>query len=255
MTQPIKRLSIASMLKRREVLGFISGTIAVSLMGCLRRQSALSEPTLSESTLSEPTQTEIPACVVKPEQTEGPYFIDEKLNRSDIRSDPLDGSVKEGVPLQLVFQVSQISNGACTPLSGAIVDIWHCDAEGLYSDVDERRFNTLGKKFLRGYQTTDANGIAQFVTIYPGWYSGRTVHIHFKIRTDSISQQTREFTSQLYFDDTLTDQIYQQAPYPAGQQRTLNNQDRISQNGGDQLTLRLTPAAEGYIGTFAIALE
>src|SRR5258705_14025132 len=77
----------------------------------------------------------LPACVVRPEQTEGPYFVDEKLNRSDIRVDPSDKSVKAGVPLRLEFHVSHIGGGACVPLSGAIVDLWHCDAQGVYSDV------------------------------------------------------------------------------------------------------------------------
>ena len=231
-------------MSRREVLGFIGGTAAVSLVGCLRRQSASVEASSTVTT---------PNCVVRPEQTEGPYFVDEKLNRFDIRSDPSDGSVKPGVPLRLVFQVSQ-SDRACTPLSGALVDVWHCDAQGIYSDVNERRFNTIGKKFLRGYQVTDVNGVAQFMTIYPGYYPGRAVHIHFKIRTNS-AQQSYEFTSQLYFDDALTEQIHAQPPYTREGQRLLNNQDGIFQNGGEQLTLQLTSAAEGYTGKLAIGLE
>ena len=235
------------MRSRREVLGFIGGTAAVSLVGCLRGQSTSVEPTNSS-----PQTATAPACVVQPEQTEGPYFVDEKLNRSDIRFDPSDGSVKPGVPLQLVFQVSQVSDRVCTPLHGAAVDIWHCDAQGIYSDVNERRFNTIGKKFLRGYQVTDANGVAQFVTIYPGCYPGRTVHIHFKIRT--AASQRHEFTSQLYFDDALTAQIHAQPLYTKGGQRLLNNQDGIFQNGGEQLTLQLASAAEGYLAKFAIGL-
>lgn len=246
----MKGFEMTLMLKRRNVLGFIGGITTISLFGCWRQRADSAEPIASST-----QATSLPGCVVKPEQTEGPYFVDEKLNRSDIRFDPSDGSIREGVPLQLVFQVSQISSGACTPLAGAIVDVWHCDAEGVYSDVDERRFNTLGKKFLRGYQTTDANGTAQFVTIYPGWYPGRAVHIHFKIRTNSASQASREFTSQLYFDDALTEQIYQQPPYATSSQHTLNAQDGIFRNGGDQLTLQLTPAAAGYIGKFSIGLQ
>jgi protocatechuate 3,4-dioxygenase beta subunit len=129
----------------------------------------------------------VPACVVRPEQTEGPYFVDDKLDRSDIRSDPTDGSMKEGIPLLLTFKVSQVSNSGCTPLGGATVDIWHCDALGVYSDVSDPGFNTVGQQWLRGYQTTEANGQANFTTIYPGWYQGRTVHIHFKIRTTTPS--------------------------------------------------------------------
>ncbi len=86
---------------------------------------------------------------------------------------------------------------------GAIVDIWHCDAAGVYSDATDPGFNTVGKKFLRGYQVTDANGGVQFTTIYPGWYRGRTVHIHFKVRAKAKSGQSYEFTSQLYFDDAI----------------------------------------------------
>jgi protocatechuate 3,4-dioxygenase beta subunit len=253
--RPVKRISIASMLTRREVLSFISGTVAVSLLGCFRGQSASVTPTHSSTQAQAPTSTP-PSCVVRPEQTEGPYFVDEKLNRSDIRSDPSDGTVKSGTPLQLVFQVSQVNDRACTPLSGAIVDVWHCDAEGVYSDVNDRSFSTVGQKFLRGYQVTNAEGIAEFVTIYPGWYPGRTVHIHFKIRTNSASQSSYEFTSQLYFDDALTDQVQAQAPYAAkGQRSQRNEQDGIFQDGGQQLTLQLTKAAEGYQGRFEIGLE
>lgn len=249
-SHPVKPSSMLSMLSRREILGFIGGTAVVSLGGCFREQSALSKPTNSLTQIAA-----IPTCVVKPEQTEGPYFVDERLQRSDIRSDPTDGSVKAGVPLQLVFQVSQINGHTCTPLSGAIVDVWHCDAEGIYSDVNDPQFNTVGRKFLRGYQVTDPNGMAQFLTIYPGWYPGRAVHIHFKIRSNSASQPSYEFTSQLYFEETLTEQIYQQSPYPAGEQRTRNRQDGIFQSGGEQLTLQLTPAAAGYIGKFTIGLN
>lgn len=245
----VQRILVASMFKRREVLGFLSSTAAVSLVGCLRQQSAAVEPTHT-------SQTPTPSCRVKPQQTQGPYFVDEKLQRSDIRSDPLDNSVKQGIPLRLVFHVSGINGGSCTPLNGATVDIWHCDAEGIYSDVTDPSFNTVGKKFLRGYQVTDANGTAQFLTIYPGWYQGRTVHIHFKIRTHSVSQPSYEFTSQLYFDDALTDQIYAQLPYAAIGQRTIkNDQDGIFGSEGEQLLLQLTKEAEGYVGTFDIGLE
>src|SRR5215208_1663519 len=98
------------------------------------------------------------SCVVTPALTEGPYFVDEKLNRSDIRSDPTDQSVKPGVPVRVRMTVFRVDNGACTPLTGATVDMWHCDALGLYSDIASER--TAGKKFLRGYQVTNENGVA-----------------------------------------------------------------------------------------------
>jgi protocatechuate 3,4-dioxygenase beta subunit len=102
-----------------------------------------------------------------PQQTEGPFFVDERLHRSDIRIDPGDGSVRPGVPLHLAFRIATVDRGRCAALPGVMVDVWHCDALGHYSD--EPANGTEGKKFLRGYQITDANGIAQFVTIYPGW--------------------------------------------------------------------------------------
>lgn len=231
------------LIKRRQVLEFLGGSAAVTLVGGLGKSSTSANP-----------GTSTPACVVRPQQTEGPYFVDEKLNRSDIRSDPSDGSVKPGVPLQLIFQVSQVSAGLCRPLAGAVVDVWHCDALGVYSDVSDRNFNTIGQKFLRGYQVTDANGRVEFLTLYPGWYPGRTVHIHFKIRTNA--SPSYEFTSQLYFDDALSDRLHAQPPYAAkGQRRQRNNQDGIFRRGGEQLMLSLTPQGEGYRGIFDIGLQ
>jgi protocatechuate 3,4-dioxygenase beta subunit len=194
--------------------------------------------------------------VVRPEQTEGPYFVDERLNRSDIRSDPSDGHIIPGTMLTLTVLVSRLGAGDCRPLEGAQVDIWHCDALGIYSDVNDPSFKTLGRKFLRGYQITDAKGEAQFVTIYPGWYEGRTVHIHVKIRTEPQAKRSYEFTSQMYFDDGLTDRIHADQPYAAKGRRNARNQDdRIFRRGGDQLMLAPTATADGYAATFAIGLQ
>jgi hypothetical protein len=126
------------------------------------------------------------------------------------------------------------------------VDIWHCDAQGVYSDATDPGFNTVGQKFLRGYQETDANGQAQFLTIYPGWYNGRAVHIHFKIRT-ALDESGHEFTSQLFFNDDFTDVVYTQAPYASEGQRTLlNEQDGIYQQSGGLLTLNVAETGDGY---------
>ena len=164
--------------------------------------------------------------------------------------------MKEGVLLQLALHVSRISGDGCTPLAGAVVDVWHCDALGIYSDTTDPGFNTVGKKFLRGYQVTDANGTARFTTIYPGWYQSRTVHIHFKIRTAPMSGRSYEFTSQLYFDDSVTDRVHAQEPYAIKGQRPLrNNQDGIFRDGGDQLMLLLTEDGQGYAANFDIGLQ
>jgi protocatechuate 3,4-dioxygenase beta subunit len=115
----------------------------------------------------------------------------------------------------------QIANGRCTPLPGATVDVWHCDAAGEYSGFQDNMraaFDTRGQTFLRGYQTTGAGGFARFETIYPGWYRGRSVYVHFKILTPSEGQRY-EFTSQLFFDESLTDRLHASAPYNAKGQR------------------------------------
>lgn len=193
-----------------------------------------------------------PACVARPEMTEGPYFVDVQLERSDIRSDTNTGMVKEGAPLLLTFRVSEIDANACTPLAGAVVDIWHCDASGVYSGVTDRSFNTTSENWLRGHQVTDGGGTATFQTIYPGWYPGRTVHIHFKVRTAPGAAQGHEFVSQLFFDDALSDVVLAQPPYNVTGRRTLNSDDRIY---SDLLLLNVTPAEGGYAATFDLGLD
>jgi protocatechuate 3,4-dioxygenase beta subunit len=243
-------------LSRRQMLSVMRAIAAASLVGCVGREDEESLAGTTQTTAQATAQTTAqttgqPGCVVRPQQTEGPYFVDERLNRSDIRSNPADGVVKAGTPLRLVFQVSQVSPQACVPLSGATVDVWHCDAQGVYSDVQDRSFDTRGQQFLRGYQTTDATGMAEFITIYPGWYPGRTTHIHFKIRT----AEGYEFTSQLYFDDAVSDRVYTQAPYSVrGERNQKNEQDGIFRNGGEALLLPLTEEASGYVGRFEIGL-
>jgi protocatechuate 3,4-dioxygenase beta subunit len=182
-------------------------------------------------------------CVALPQQTEGPFFVDEQLERADIRSDPVSRSVKRGAPLALTFAVSQLSGRRCSPLGGARIDLWHCDALGEYS-LD-------GQKFLRGYQRTDEAGSTRFVTIFPGWYPGRAVHIHFKIRAPG----DREFASQLYFDDALIDRVHATEPYGSrGQRRRRNREDGLFRNGGEQLTPIVRSTGEGYAASFAVAL-
>jgi protocatechuate 3,4-dioxygenase beta subunit len=154
------------------------------------------------------------------------------------------------------MRVSRVDAGNCLPLPDAQVDIWQCDALGVYSDVRDPGFNTVGKKFLRGYQVTDARGEAQFLTIYPGWYPGRTVHIHFKIRTVPVTGRRFEFTSQLYFSDELTDRVHAAPPYSRnGPRTTRNRHDGIFWRGGNQLMLNPSATADGYTATFVVALQ
>ncbi|HKE88840.1 MAG TPA: hypothetical protein VKB45_00805 [Gemmatimonadales bacterium] len=195
-------------------------------------------------------------CVVRPAQTEGPYFVDESLHRSDIRTNPGDTAIKPGLPLDLMILVSRLAANRCEPLAGVQVDVWHCDHLGVYSDVRDPRFNTVGQKFLRGYQVTDAQGQVRFTTIYPGWYEGRTVHIHFKIRSPSAARRGFEFTSQLYFDDAFSDQVFARAPYAGRKPRSMHNDDDgIFGDGGRQLLLEVTPQGGGYATTFHVALQ
>lgn len=200
-----------------------------------------------------------PDCVVTPTQTEGPYFVDEQLERVDIRSDPTDGSVANGLPLRLRLGVYRVDGTSCAPVTGAHLDVWQCDAEGVYSGVQDTQglFDTRKRKFLRGYQVTDAAGAAEFRTIYPGWYPGRTPHIHLKVRLFAGSRRTFEFTSQLYFDDAVTDRIYALAPYNAkGKRTTTNNRDGIFQReGGPQLLFRLSEAGGEWTGAFDTGLR
>jgi protocatechuate 3,4-dioxygenase beta subunit len=233
---------VGRILSRREVL---------ALLGAAGAGARVGAPEL--------LRAQVPPCVVVPEHLEGPYFVDARLNRSDIRTDPTDKTMSPGEPLRLTLRVSQISAaGVCGPLAGALVDLWQCDALGVYSDFADTRakFDAKGKKFLRGYQVTDAKGAVQFTTIYPGWYPGRAVHVHFKVRTNPSGARGSDFTSQLYFDEALTDKVHAKAPYATkGRRSTTNEADGIYRNGGRQLTLRLTEDASGLSGAFELALK
>jgi protocatechuate 3,4-dioxygenase beta subunit len=195
------------------------------------------------------------ACVVTPEQTEGPYFVDAKLNRADIRPDPADGSVKDGAPLTIKLVVAGIAGGKCAPLAGAMVDVWHCDVAGIYSDATDPQFDTRGRKFLRGYQVTDANGSVEFTTIYPGWYEGRAVHIHFKVRGTTPQKRRYEFTSQFYFDDAVSDRVFTRNPYAKRGRRTVKNErDGLFRGGGSRLVMPVVENSAGYAGNFTVGI-
>jgi protocatechuate 3,4-dioxygenase beta subunit len=251
-----------TMSRRRMLAASLGLTVMAVVAACTGTRSGLvSSPSPGAGTTPSPTPNgnlvPTPECVVKPAETEGPYFVDERLNRSDITTDPSGGPARTGVPLTLVFNVARVNSTSCSSLGGAQVDVWHCDALGVYSDVSAE--NTVGKKYLRGYQVTDAEGAVRFQTIYPGWYSGRAVHIHFKIRTFLGSQKTYEFTSQVFLDDSVTDEVYKQVPYNSrGSRNTRNATDMVytsNGNSGSKLLVNLARTASGYTATFSIGLQ
>lgn len=243
---------IGRVLTRREAVTLLTSAGALAIVGCRPRPKAEAADTAQAGAAAA-----APECVVRPEQTEGPYFVNARLNRADIRTDPARGdAVSPGTPLHLTFRVSQLASPACTPLAGAVVDVWQCDALGVYSGVSDPQFDTSGQQFLRGYQLTDAQGIARFTTVYPGWYRGRAVHIHFKIRLAPAAARGHEFTSQLYFPEDLTDDVHAGPPYSTkGTRDRRNEQDGIyNRSGGSRLLLHPVAAAEGYSATFDVTL-
>jgi protocatechuate 3,4-dioxygenase beta subunit len=163
-------------------------------------------------------------CMLSKEVTEGPFYVDPKLIRADIT---------EGKPGLAMTLRLQVVNADCTPVAGARVDIWHCDANGAYSGVQNLGGgeDTTGQTFLRGTQSTDDKGIARFQTIYPGWYPGRTVHIHYKV----ILDDNAVLTSQIFFEEGVSDQAYAaDAAYQGRGARDMSNaQDGIAQDAGD----------------------
>jgi protocatechuate 3,4-dioxygenase beta subunit len=198
-----------------------------------------------------------PACVLAPRQSEGPYFLDARLRRSDIREDSASGARSAGVPLRLQLRVLQADAG-CEPLAGFAVEVWHCDARGVYSGVQGRYPDAGRGDFLRGFQLTDAQGAVRFTTIYPGSYPGRTVHVHVKLRRDTGSAHGSgsEWTSQLYFDDRVTDRVHANPPYArSAGQRARNQDDLLFRHGGRDLMLALGEADEGYFASFDLGVR
>lgn len=251
---------VGQILSRREALAALAGAGAATVLaGCaptfLQEMDLTDEAMLPRST-GQGSSDSLPSCVVRPELTEGPFFLDERLDRNDIRADLLTGQTKPGVILILSFRVSAVGSGVCLPLEGVFVDVWHCDASGLYSGVQGAGSDTTGESFLRGYQETDSDGLANFTTVYPGWYPGRAVHIHFKVRSELSPASSYEFTSQLFFEEAQTDLVHARDPYSVRGTRTVrNDQDGIFRLGGSQLTLSLQDGPDEYSTLFDLGLQ
>ncbi|HYN98301.1 MAG TPA: intradiol ring-cleavage dioxygenase [Actinomycetota bacterium] len=180
-------------------------------------------------------------CVLTPETTEGPFYLDLDMVRRDITEG------KAGTPLTLDLTV--VDAASCRPIRDAAVDVWHTDAEGAYSGVGSAPRSST---FLRGIQMTDADGKAQFQTIYPGWYQGRAVHIHIKVSTGG----NEAHTGQLFFPDDLSSEIYGEGPYAGrGEMDTTNQADGIFSRGGAQSTLKMTRNGDGYTGSLTMGIR
>jgi protocatechuate 3,4-dioxygenase beta subunit len=203
------------------------------------------------------------SCVLTPEVTEGPYYINADLVRSNVTEG------KPGTPLELAITV--LDADTCAPVRDAAVDIWHCDAEGIYSGFQAASTGGPGggggpgdgpgggggatdaTRYLRGTQVTGADGVATFQTIYPGWYQGRAVHIHMKVHVNSSTRHT----GQLFFDDKLNDTVYEAAPYSSkGSPDMRNADDSIFQDAGAASAIvDMTPSGNGYRGTIAVGIN
>lgn len=182
-------------------------------------------------------------CRLYPQQTEGPFYLDPKMQRSDITEN------RPGSPLELIVGVQ---GPDCRPLAGARVDVWHCDSQGTYSGFDApEQSDARGQTFLRGWLPTAANGEAAFKTIYPGWYPGRTPHIHLKV----ILQDSTVLTSQLYFPEELSDAVYRRREYAKAGTRYRNANDGIFRQGGAQTIAAIAPQGEGHLARLRVAVD
>ncbi|HEX6390083.1 MAG TPA: intradiol ring-cleavage dioxygenase, partial [Solirubrobacteraceae bacterium] len=191
-------------------------------------------------------------CSLTAEQTEGPFYFDVDRIRGDITED------REGTRLRVALRVRDAES--CEPIENAVVDIWHCDATGLYSGFESASTGagpggggggrTDDETYLRGAQATNEDGIVQFRTIYPGWYRGRTVHIHAKVHLD----RRTVLTSQLSFADDVTERVYAREPYRGvGRRDTLNADDGIYREELE-LTLR-DEGGDGVLGLITFDVD
>ncbi|MEO1976429.1 MAG: intradiol ring-cleavage dioxygenase, partial [Paracoccaceae bacterium] len=186
-------------------------------------------------------------CALTPEVTEGPYYVDPGLVRADITEG------RAGVPLRLRIQVV---DAACAPVEGARVDVWHCDAQGLYSGFgggDEGQESAGGETFLRGTLFADTAGVVEFATIYPGWYRGRTTHIHFKVFLD----ERTVLTGQVFFPDALSEFLYENAAayLRDGTRDTLNADDGIAAQATRASYAAVTEGDAAYLAQLVIGID
>ncbi|MEM7132985.1 MAG: hypothetical protein AAF702_42180 [Chloroflexota bacterium] len=248
-------IPVGKILSRREMIRLLGASSLSSLIVACAPISPTDGTTSVTTTepMPAPTEASVAAdaaenlapinCVAQPELTEGPYFVDVNMDRFDLRMTN-DNVVKAGFPMLFTVQISDVTDGTCKPLPGAIFDLWNCDAIGEYSAVlDENgNFDTRDESWLRGTRVSDENGNLQMLTIIPSWYSTRAIHSHFKIRTQGTDGNAYEFTSQLFFKaDQMEPILATQAYIPNGMPPTSNEIDDfyLSLPEPEQLTLDL----------------
>ncbi|HTT04727.1 MAG TPA: hypothetical protein VMF64_05510 [Steroidobacteraceae bacterium] len=243
---------------RRSILTLIGGGLAAAVSACGGDDASTSSTSSSSSSTSSTTTG---ACSTTPEGEIGPYFADDSatgFQRSDI-TDNVDGTeVQSGVALTFTVTVIDTEN-ECSPMEGVQVDIWHCNASGIYSDIASE--NTSSQNWLRGYQITDTNGVVTFTTIIPGWYSGRTTHIHLRLRSkygEASSTTDGTNTTQVFFPQDLIDTLSTSVvPYSAeGSNPTTNATDRVysQQVDGETLLTLSGSTAGGYSANITVGL-
>jgi protocatechuate 3,4-dioxygenase beta subunit len=220
--------------------GFAAGAIGATVWGA--RELLDADDAEAAGTGPAGVASGLVSCVLAPEQTEGPYYVDDAVVRRN---------VTEGRPgVTLMLRLTVVDASTCKPVKGAAVEIWHCDADGIYSGTSQQ--DTEDARFLRGVQRTDANGLAIFRTIYPGWYPGRTVHIHTMVHIGGNVVHT----GQLYFSDAVTDAVYKRSPYSTRPNRNPRNTgDSIYRNGGKRSTLKLVRKGSAYTGSITMGVQ
>ncbi|MFC8358572.1 intradiol ring-cleavage dioxygenase [Streptomyces griseorubiginosus] len=260
---------------RRHALAVSGGTIAAGGLALTGYQSAFADTTTRSAASASSTGTSTGAACMQlmSSVTEGPYYLDGALVRKDIT----DG--KSGVPLTLSLTVVDATDG-CTPVKGAAVEIWHCDAWGYYSGYttaspggsvpaeSEEGDSADDNTYLRGYQIANARGVVRFETIFPGWYIPRTCHIHVKVHTGGQKEDgTYEggkvnYTGQLFFDDNTAEAIFALEPYAKHTGTYTKLADDMVYDGGGASSGLLTLEAvhkkdpsKGYKGSLALAVD
>jgi protocatechuate 3,4-dioxygenase beta subunit len=262
---------------RRRALAMTGGTVAAGGLAVAGYQAAFADDatttTADATTSASATSTSSECMTLMSSVTEGPYYLDGALVRKDITEG------KSGVPLTLRLTVVDATDG-CTPVPGAAVEIWHCDAWGYYSGYttanpggsapaeSEDGSTADDNTYLRGYQIANANGVVKFETIFPGWYTPRTCHIHLKVHTGGEKEDgTYEggkvnYTGQLFFADTVAQEIFTLEPYSqhSGSYTTLDN-DMVYDGGGASsglLTLKAVhkkDPSKGYKGSLTLGVD